>query len=116
METSKISNPKEKISAALGAFIFFLPHFTGEKTEFVVFYMKQSFGLFLISLGLSILNFLPFIWPLTMIVGILLFIVHIFLIIKAYSGEKFEVPYLLEKVNLLISKIDFLKNFFSPKN
>ena len=78
--------------------------------------MKQSFGLFLLSVGLTFLHMLPFIRPLTMLASIVLFVVHIFLIFKAYSGEKFELPFLLQKVNSLIIQVEFLKNFFSPKN
>lgn len=58
---TKVINPEEKISAALGAFLFFIPLITGKRTEFVVFYMKQNFALILISILFNIIVFIPFI-------------------------------------------------------
>lgn len=120
MSTPQITDPKEKMSAALGAFLFFIPHFTGKKTEFVTLYMRQNFALFLIGLVLTILKM---ILGGIAIISMILILIHLavlgislFLIYVAYNGEKFEISLLTKNVNLLISKVPALQEFFSPKN
>lgn len=145
--STPITDPKEKMAAALGAFLFPIPHFMDKKTEFVTLYMRQSFGIwiayialqiflkifvtFAVSNGDAIVNtteamsrktggFLILIlnvFTITITLAMLaLAILAIYLIVKAYKGERYEVKMITKYVDILISKVDFLKNFFAPKN
>lgn len=116
MNTAKITNSKEKLAAALGALVFFAPVFMEKKTEFVTFYMRQAFGLFLIQVVLTILSFIPVIGFLFQILSLIVVIIAIFLAFKAYNGERFELPELLKYTDQVIQKVDGLKNLFAPKN
>lgn len=147
MSTPQITDPKEKISAALGALFFAIPHFTGKKTEFVTLYMRQSFGLLIAYVtlqiflkifviftvnngaeivetteamsrktgGFLILILNVFTIAITLLI-LALAVLALFLIYKAYKGERYEQPILLKYTNLLISKVPALQTFFSPKN
>lgn len=119
--STKVIEKDEKIAALAWALIFFLPCFMKKKTDFVVFYMKQAFGLFLVVLALSIVWFilwmiLSVFWMICSLLCIIVFIANIFLAYKAYNGEKFEIPHLLKYTNLVISKLKFLEKLFTPKN
>lgn len=54
VKTSVIADPQEKTAAALGAFLFFIPHFMNKKTEFVTLYMRQNFGIWIAYIPLQI--------------------------------------------------------------
>lgn len=142
--STPITDPKEKMAAALGAFLFPIPHFMDKKTEFVTLYMRQSFGIwiayialqiflkifitFAVSNGDAIVNtteamsrktggFLILILNVfTIAITLAMLALAIYLIIKAYKGERYEVKMITKYVDMLISKVDFLKNFFAPKN
>lgn len=116
MNTAKITNSKEKLAAALGALVFFAPVFMEKKTEFVTFYMRQSFGLFLLQVVLVILGIIPVLGFVFQLLSLLLAILAIFLAFKAYNGERFEVPELLKHTDQVIQKVDALKNLFAPKH
>lgn len=116
MNTAKITDSKEKLSAALGALVFFAPVFTAKKTEFVTFYMRQSFGLFLVQVVLMILGMIPVLGMVFQLLSLLVVILVLFLAYKAYSGERFEVPELLTYTDQVIQKVDALKTLFAPKN
>lgn len=142
-----ITDPKEKMAAALGAFLFPIPHFMDKKTEFVTLYMRQSFGIWIAYIALQIFlkifvtftvsngaeivqtteamsrktgGFLILILNVFTIAITLLMlalaILAIYLIVKAYKGERYEQPILLKYTNLLISKVPALQKFFSPKH
>lgn len=116
MTTPKITDSQEKMSAAVGALIFFAPHFMEKKTEFVVFYMKQAFGLVIVNIILSILTIVPVVGFVFQIASLLVSLVALFCVYKAYTGEKFEIPQLMKYVDMLIEKASFLKPLFTPKN
>ena len=116
MSTSHITNPEERISAMLAAICFILPYFTNKKTEFVVFFMKQNFMLTVAIIILKCFSFLPFIGWVFGVVNFAVLLVIIFLAYRAYFGIKTEIPLLLEPANKIISNVDFLQKFFSPKN
>ena len=71
-----------------------------KENEFVRFHAMQSivvFGAFtVIQIVLAILELIPYIWILFYIVSILLgiavFVLWIFLMIKAYQGERYKLP------------------------
>lgn len=72
--------------------IFFLME---KENKFVRFHAMQSivvFGAF--SVVTYILSFIPFIgWMISGLLGVLAFVLWIILMIKAYQGEKFKVPW-----------------------
>ncbi len=66
-----------------------------KENKFVRFHAMQSivvFGAF--SVVTYILSFIPFIgWMISGLLGVLAFVLWIILMIKAYQGEKFKVPW-----------------------
>ncbi|MDP3998876.1 MAG: hypothetical protein Q8P89_04660 [bacterium] len=79
-----------------GALAYLLGFLTGiyflltAKNDFVRFHAKQSTVIFG---GLFVLNFIPVINFFTLPIG---FILWIFLMYKAYSGERYKLPYVGE--------------------
>jgi len=68
-----------------------------KENKTVKFHAMQSILTFLpLTIFAFILSamswFIPFIWILSWLVGILIFILWIILMIKAYQGEKFKLP------------------------
>ena len=68
-----------------------------KENKTVRFHAMQSILTFLPLMVLSSIFwfmswFIPFIWILSMLIGLLIFILWIVLMIKAYQGEKFKVP------------------------
>jgi uncharacterized membrane protein len=64
-----------------------------KENKTVKFHAMQSLLTFLpLSILAAIINFVPYLWILGWVIGILIFILWIILIIKAYQGEKFKVP------------------------
>jgi uncharacterized membrane protein len=78
--------------------IFFLVE---KEDKFVRFHAMQSmvvsFGVIVIYFVFFILAFIPYVWfivlPLQIIVGIAVFILWIILMVKAYQGQKFKLPW-----------------------
>jgi uncharacterized membrane protein len=74
--------------------IFFIME---KDNKFVRFHAMQSiivFGaIFVVDIILSILRvFVPFIWILTLLLGIITFILWIVLMMKAYQGQMYKLP------------------------
>ena len=74
--------------------IFFIME---KDNKFIRFHAMQSiivFGaIFVVDIILSILRvFVPFIWILTVLLGIITFILWIVLMMKAYQGQMFKLP------------------------
>lgn len=142
--TTTITDPKERTAATLGALMFFLPHFMNKKTEFVTFYMRQNFAIWILYVIANILmricvaiafgnaqtianatatrsggilvglfNLLTIAVTLSMLA---LTVMGIYLMFKAYNGERYEFKFLTKVADAIISKVDFLKSFFAPKN
>jgi len=64
-----------------------------KKSQFVRFHAAQSLVVFgALSILGFILNFIPFIWFLNAIVGLLGFVLWIVLMYKAYQGEMYKLP------------------------
>ncbi len=53
---------QEKILAAFTAFVFFLPLIVGRKTDFIAFYMRQSFPLFAAWIALAVIQWILPAW------------------------------------------------------
>lgn len=133
---------EEKKSGALWALLFFIPLFLKTRTEFVTFYMKQNFWIFILNIIFQILlqilikvsfmfsgniieasnawwkasTMLMWIFyiftTLFSLIWLALFVLVVILIINAYKWEIYEVPYLLKYTDLIISKIPFLQKIF----
>ena len=94
METPKTTTGLPRNTAAalsyVGLWVTGLVFLLIEKDEFVRFHAMQS----LIVFGaLSILTLVPFIgWILTPIIMVAIFVLWLFLLIKAYQGEEYELP------------------------
>lgn len=113
----QITNPEEKMIAALWAFAFFIPLIMGKKTEFVTFYMRQNFGLsigfFVVSFFHFFLGFIGLFNMIFIIIKLIIFCIILFITYMAYNWEKTEIKFALKISDLIISKVWFLKNFFS---
>ena len=76
----------------LTGLIFFLME---KENKFVRFHAMQSivvFGAF--SVVTYILSFIPFIgWIISVLLGVLAFVLWIILMIKAYQGERYKLPW-----------------------
>mgnify|MGYP000929444684 CR=1 FL=1 len=109
------SKGQEKIAATLSYLLFFIPLLMGQKTDFTTFHMRQSFLLFVAYLAISIvMSIIP--WILLFLGGILNLIIFfhaVFLAWKAYSGEKYAIPYIYDNANRLIKALT-MDNFFTP--
>lgn len=94
METLKTTTGLPRNTAAalsyVGLWVTGLVFLLIEKDEFVRFHAMQS----LIVFGaLSILTLVPFIgWILSPIIMVAIFVLWLFLLIKAYQGEEYELP------------------------
>jgi len=94
METQKTTTGLPRNTAAALSYVALWP--TGliflliEKDPFVRFHAMQS----LITFGvLNVLMLVPFIgWILTPIIMVAIFVLWLFLLIKAYQGEEYELP------------------------
>ncbi len=107
---------QEKLSAALGSIIFFLPILMGVKTEYVVKYMKQGFGINLIQIICSIVSiFLWFLSPILGLVNFILFLFSLFLAFQAYSGKDHIVAPIYENAEKMIQALGIQKLFSSEK-
>ncbi|PID84349.1 hypothetical protein CSB09_01410 [Candidatus Gracilibacteria bacterium] len=112
---NKQANSQEQIAGALGAFLFVIPPIMGQKTEFTLFYMRQNFLIILCMMIFVIIGkLISFFATVMTLLNILLFFLILFLMWKAYSGEKFAVPYLYD-MSIKVIKILKLDGFFSTK-
>lgn len=104
---------QEKIAAIVGCvpFLFFLPHFMEKKTDFTLPFMKQGFGLTLISLITSFIERIPF-FGILEIIDFLVFIAWAYLAWNAWEGKKTLLPYLLEYSEKTINILG-VSRFFS---
>ena len=77
-----------------------------KKSKFVKFHAAQSTVVFLaLDVAYIIFIFIPIIgWILAWLTGILGFILWIVLMVKAYQGEMWEVPYTAEWTKKLLAK------------
>ena len=104
-----MSEPKVKTSMGMeqnleGLLCYVLGWVTGiiffimeKDNKFIRFHAMQSiivFGaIFVVDIILSILRvFIPFIWILTLLLGIITFILWIVLMMKAYQGQMYKLP------------------------
>ena len=112
-ETSNVPQ-QERVAGALGSILFFIPILMERKTEFTVFFMKQSFLLLVVNVVISIVtNFVWFIHPLTQIIELIVSVIAIFLAWNAYQGKKLVVPGLLEYSDKLITALK-VQSWFTP--
>jgi uncharacterized membrane protein len=88
---------ENKAIAAIGYLwvLCFIPLFAKKDSPFAQFHGKQGFLLFVISVGLWIIGWFPIIgWLISFFGGIALLALAIVGIIKALSGEYWEIPYI----------------------
>ena len=106
---------QEKLAAACGSVIFFLPLLMGVKTTYVVKYMKQGFFINIIQITGSIISI--FLWFLSSFVGLINFILFIFslyIAVQAYGGKDYSVAVLSENAEKLIQALG-LQKMFEPE-
>jgi hypothetical protein len=103
---------QDRIAAAAGAIIFFLPILMGVRTPFVIKYMKQGFLLNLIGIISSLVG--SVIWGL----GFLLWVISIiavgisfFLAFQAYSGREYTIEMLYIYADKVIQTLGIQKWF-----
>ncbi|QAA82890.1 hypothetical protein EI546_14695 [Aequorivita sp. H23M31] len=69
-----------------------------KKNSFASYHIRQSLGLGLTGIALSILSYIPFIgWLISMLGGLLLIVLWVMGLISAINGERKPVPVLGEK-------------------
>jgi uncharacterized membrane protein len=106
MDTPSSVSAQEKLSAALGSVIFFLPILTNVKTGYVVKYMKQGFFINLVQVLLSVVSmFLWFLAPLTGLINFVLFLMSLYIAFRAYSGKDYAVAFFAENAEMIIQKM-----------
>lgn len=109
------SKNQEKIAAAISYVFFLIPLVMGQKTDFTTFHMRQSFLLLVSYIVIAVVfSFIP--WVLYFIGGLInfaIFLHAVFLAWKAYSGEKFAIPYIYDNANKLIKALS-MDNLFTP--
>jgi uncharacterized membrane protein len=114
MTTESSVPQQDRVAAALGAILFFLPILMERKTEFTVFYMKQAFLIFVAEVALMVLvSLLWFLGPLVGLVQFILFVIVLFLVWNAWQGKKLAVPGLLENSEKLIATLK-ITSWFTP--
>ena len=99
---------QDRIAGALAYIFFLIPVLMEQKTEYVCFHMKQSFFFFVIVV---IAGFIPFFGHM---ISVLIFFHVVFLMWKAYNGEKFVVPYIAGYPEKLIQLLG-IGSLFIPK-
>ena len=88
---------ENKALAAIGYLwiLCFIPLFAKKESPFAQFHGKQGFLLFVISIGLWVIGWFPFLgWLILFFGSILLVVLSIVGIIKALAGEYWEIPYI----------------------
>lgn len=112
--TQTNNNSQECLAGALASLVFFLPLLMDKRTEFTTHYMRQSFILFLLHVGLSLVAMvLPFFGALYSILHTILVLSAFFLAWKAYNGERFSLPYIAEW-GISVVKAIGMEKAFSP--
>lgn len=114
MTSENIISQQERVVATLASFLFFLPILMKKKTDFTVFYMKQSFLLFVVNFFCMLVGALYWSFgDIANLIAFILFVISVFLAWNAWSGEKFSVPGLLENSEKLIAKLG-ISDWFIP--
>lgn len=94
---------QEKLAAACGSIIFFIPLLMGVKSVFVVKYMKQGFFINLLQIIGSIVSIpLFFLGFLVGFINLALFILSIYIAIQAYNGKDYSFPSFSENAEKMI--------------
>lgn len=107
---------QEKLAAACGSIIFFIPLLMGVKTAFVVKYMKQGFFINLIQITGSIVSML--IWILGGLIGFvnfILFVISIYIAVQAYNGKDYSFSAFSENAEKMIKALN-LQGLFEPQS
>lgn len=92
-------------------FLFFFPHLMEKKTDFTLSFMKQGFGLTLISLITSFIERIPF-FGILEIIDFFVFVAWVYLAWNAWEGKKIILPYLFEYSETTINLLG-ISRFFS---
>jgi len=98
MAVEKKNNQRAVLAYLLVPAIYFLTN--KEKDSFVQFHSKQAIVFALTSVVVSIvLGFIPIIgWALSPFWGLACFAMWLFLMLKAYQGEEYKIPWLTDFV------------------
>lgn len=99
-----MAEEKKNSKAALSYLLFLITgiyfYLTEKEDAFVRFHARQSiiFSLVII-LGFTVLNLIPFIgWVITPLFGLVCFAFWLLLMVKAYQGEEYKIPWLTDFV------------------
>ena len=83
----------EKLIAALAYFIFFLPLFAARESKFAIYHANQAFNLFLLGMGLLIINIIPILGQIISFFGGFFTLVLLVIgMINAFNGKEEELP------------------------
>ncbi len=95
-----MAEEKKNSKAALSYLLFLITgiyfYLTEKEDAFVRFHARQSIIFSLATiLGFTVLNLIPFIgWVITPLLGLACFALWLLLMVKAYQGEEYKIPWL----------------------
>ena len=80
----------------------FLPFIIGKKDPFILFHAKQGIVLALAWFLVWIIGIIPILgWLIFFFGSIILLVVNLMAIVKAWNGEEWKIPYLYDYVKIL---------------
>lgn len=98
--TPEIDSSRLIVALSYVWILFIIPLLTLRKSRFAQFHAKQGLVLFIVELVLSLVMWIPVIgW----LIGIVLILVCLIAIIRAYNGEWWKIPFIYqwsEKIKL----------------
>lgn len=103
------SHSQDRLAGTLSYIIFFVPLMMDHRTEFACFHMRQAFLLNVVAILASIIPFFGG------IISFFVFIHVVFLMWKAYHGEKLAIPYIYPYAEKLITVLSLQKWFVPTK-
>lgn len=95
MEENKATSSAQKNTgmAVLAYILFFIPLLTDAKNDpFVKYHVKQGLVLFIGYVVMGVIASLPFIWYLSSLLGLALFVLFIIGIMNAVGGKQAPLP------------------------
>ena len=94
------NNSKAALNYLLGLITGIYFYLTEKEDAFVRFHARQSIIFSLATiLGFTVLNLIPFIgWVITPLLGLACFAFWLLLMVKAYQGEEYKIPWLTDFV------------------
>lgn len=99
-KTVKIDESRVTAALAYVSILFIIPMLKKDN-EFCQFHAKQGIVLFVLSVVVSLLGWMPVIWRLSWLIELVIVIVSIMAIVKTLNGEKWEIPYIGKYAKLI---------------